>query len=489
MKTSTTWAQALKDANIYGLDIETTGTNPKTSMIYNIGVSRFSENPIHKNYFMPNVVDSKNLEESFLNAHKDISSKLFAKGQIERGVLDEYQKAISEGNINTIDKAFMSFTNLIEPERKGFILGQNLNFENRMFKEMVQHPENSLNQSLSKEVVKAYNQKTNRLSHRTMRSELFSQYDIEDIKQGVGLDTDSLQSKSKQIRQSIKDGNTSKIMSSMTSYSEHYDKVMDSYKSLLTNSDKGIKPVVDLQDITKAVYAKAALAGDLKPEYFDRAFSVDFLSKTLFSTPEKHLGMEDNISTKKIFDIMVQEYDKYSTVPGYKSSILQGVNTSIETTNEVSRAYLTNLKNQITESKDTTKAAKQVSNAFQSYSHIPSNEGFRQGVYTKTLEFLEQEGGMDKAIKYLDEVEITPHQTTTNKARAKITPPKSSNLKKNVLVGAGIFGASMMLSGEDKKSKYNTYDELYNDQYYGSGFADWQNRDRSHSFMYKGDGW
>ena len=39
--------------------------------------------------------------------------------------------------------------------------------------------------------------------------------------------------------------------------------------------------------------------------------------------------------------------------------------------------------------------------------------------------------------------------------------------------------------GEDgQEIKYNTFDELYNSQYYGTGFADWQNRNNAHRVLY-----
>lgn len=51
---------------------------------------------------------------------------------------------------------------------------------------------------------------------------------------------------------------------------------------------------------------------------------------------------------------------------------------------------------------------------------------------------------------------------------------------------AAVFGANMMFGGNKEKQRdvtYNTYDELYNSQYYGSQFADWQNRNNSHRMM------
>ena len=56
---------------------------------------------------------------------------------------------------------------------------------------------------------------------------------------------------------------------------------------------------------------------------------------------------------------------------------------------------------------------------------------------------------------------------------------------KVALVGAGL-AASLFIDGSEKgeDKKYNTYDELYNNQYYGTGFADWQNRNNAHKVLY-----
>lgn len=484
-----TWVEALKNADAFGLDLETTSTNPKAASIYNIGVSSFRGEGKHKNFFMPNIVDADNLEQSFLDAHKSVNSKLFAKGQVDRKILEDYSAAIQAKDLQSVDTAFSSFSRALE-ESKGskFILGQNLGFENRIIKEIVSNPSNLEGQNMSQATLEGYNKATRRGgTHRTVGVELFSQYDIDDVKLGLGGDGSSLQQKSRDILKSFKNSgvNSSEAMSKMREYSSHYDKVMDKYKELITSSAKGPVPIVDLQDVSKALYARAALAGDLKPEYFNRAYSVDFLSNSLLSSAEKHLGAEDNITTKKIFDIFTTEYDKYSQDPNYKSEVMQGINSKIESTNETSKSFIKNLMSHINE--DPSKASASISNSLDYYSHIEHQKGLRETIHAKTLSLLGEENGADKAVEYLGGVDLTSENKPLPK-KAIIEKPKS-NLKRNIIAGAAVFGAGMMLSSGQEEKKYNTYDELYNDQYYGSGFADWQNRDKSHTLNYKGVGW
>lgn len=482
-----TWYDALKASDAYGLDIETTGTSHKTSSIYNIGISSFKDQK-HKNFFMPNLVSAEKLEEDFLSIHNGINAKLFAKQQVDRGILDEYKKAIDSKDLTSVDKAFQSFISSLSESDNKFILGQNLAFENRMFREIIKHPSNIEGQNLSQSTVSSYNDATKRLgTHRTVANELFSQYDIADIKAGVGVDQEtSINRKSKDIVKAFKEHGTrsQEAMMKMRDYSSHYDLVMDKYKSLIADPSK--TPIVDLQDISKALYARAAIAGDLNPEYFNRAYSVDFLSKSLGLGAEKHLGAEDNISTKKIFDIFTGEYDKYSKDPNYRSEILQDINKKIESTQEVNKSFVKNLKSFINESPD--HASKNISKSLDYYSHIDIGKSVRENIHTKSLSLLQEENGVDKAINYLDSINFDEVKEASN--RVKNTPkPKTSNLKRNILVGGTIAGASMMLSGGKQDKEYNTYDELYNNQYYGSGFADWQNRDNSNQLLYKGVGW
>ncbi len=51
---------------------------------------------------------------------------------------------------------------------------------------------------------------------------------------------------------------------------------------------------------------------------------------------------------------------------------------------------------------------------------------------------------------------------------------------------AAIVAGTLLLGGgaEGKGEKYNTYDELYNGMYYGSPFADWQERNNAHKVLY-----
>ena len=53
-------------------------------------------------------------------------------------------------------------------------------------------------------------------------------------------------------------------------------------------------------------------------------------------------------------------------------------------------------------------------------------------------------------------------------------------------IGAAVVAGTLLLGGgaEGKGEKYNTYDELYNGMYYGSPFADWQERNNAHKVLY-----
>lgn len=474
-KPLSSWYDALQGTTAVGFDIETSGTNPRSSRIYNIGISVFGTKERHTNYFMENLLDSNNLEQSFLDIHEGINSKLFAQGQIDRGILSEYEQAIKNKNLVSVNTAFNQLTNAVNSvQGNSYILGQNMKFENTMFRAAINFGE------LTNQSIQRYNKVTGRTKDKLSDKHLFAEYEsISNLKE-TGSDL-TINQRLKEIKNQLRLGNLTEANQHLVKYSDHYTKVMNSYKTMLQGNKT---PVVDLLDVTRALYAQAALRGDIDIAYIDRAANIDFLSNSLFSKPEKHLGAEDNITTKKIFDIFTKEMDAYEADGNYRSTILQSINKDIKSTNEIEKSFVKNFKSFLQEGQDSDIGTlkKKLANSFLSYSHIDHKKAVRDTIYNKTIDMLDNStDNIDKVIQYLDSVSFAENTNQSSKTKSIMSLLKN---KKLVLGSAAVVGVSMLTSDTDRESKYNTYDELYNSQYYGSQFADWQERNNSHKLMY-----
>lgn len=486
-----TWYKALQDSTAIGFDIETTDINERQAKIYNMGVSIFTpDGKVNsENYFMKGVVNPGNLSKSFLEAHSTIASKQFAQEQVDRGILRQYQEAIDSGDLTTVDKAFNRLSTAIS-EAKGnkFILGQNMNFENKMFKEMGRGV-NEATQNITSDTIQKYNIATGRKEVKKNSSQLFSELsEINDLKYGINSKFgSSVYDKLKEMKSNLTEGkDPSAFKTLLKSYSGQYDEIIDKYKLMISQSGQtGRVPVVDLLDVTRAVYARGALSGDINAAYLDRGASVDFLSRTLLDTPEVHLGAEDNESTKKLFDILTKEYDNYTQDSSYKSPVVQKINRALSDTPEISKSFISNLKNNLSEgATSASEMERKLGKSLTSYAHIEKNNQFRSEVYKKSTELLDNNlDNTDKVLQYLDSVSQT--ENVKSKKLTSPTSKSSSNLKRNILVGsAAVLGVDMLTSRPERETNYNTYDEIYNNQYYGSQFADWQERNGSHRLTY-----
>lgn len=487
MKDLNSWYNTLQGTTAIGFDIETTNIAASKAMVYNMGVSVFAPDGTvnNKNMFMSGIINNpKNIEQSFLDAHTDILSKAFAQDQIDRGILNNYKAAIESGDLHTVDQGFQQFTNTIESiQGRKFILGQNMNFESQIFKELTRNTEGNL-QGLDASTIKEYNRVTGRQDLKLSDSLLFSELqNINDLKVDLNPQLNT-------IKENIKNhGVASNITKkSLRDYSDNYTKVMDQYKSMMRSSSN--TPIVDLMDITRALYARGALSGDLNTSYIDRAGSIDFISRALYGESEIHLGAEDNVFTKRIFDDFVKEYDEFSSNPTYKSPLLQKINKFVESENDIEKSYIKNIKNHIREAvskqTDSPTLQKKLANSFMSYSHIERNQSIREDIYKTTIDMVKDSSiDSEKIMSYLDSISLTENTKDVVKPKPKNIEPKSGLSKKKIAVGvAGLVGLDMITSRQDNTSNYNTYDELYSNQYFGSDFSNWQERNGSHRLTY-----
>lgn len=95
------------------------------------------------------------------------------------------------------------------------------------------------------------------------------------------------------------DGNININKLDIRTYTQSMNKVIDEYKAAISNSSKAI--VVEQMDITKALYANAIDKGFMRAENNSIGLSIDFLTRSLYNTKEKHTALSDSKDTLKVF--------------------------------------------------------------------------------------------------------------------------------------------------------------------------------------------
>lgn len=504
------WNDVMKDTTVHALDIETTSTQAQKAKIYNIGTSHFT--PDGKGGYLDNSTEhfitgiGKNrsrrpLAEQLLRAHNTPNAREFAEKQKARGIFDLYAADVK--NHTTIDHAMNSFSRtLANTDGKSFILGQNLNFENQMFKAAIDKDDA---QGLHSDTISNYNTATGRASKKNASTELFKEYaDIEDTKKEA---TGFFRSFKAMLRNRSEVSDEA-MKTRLGEYTASYDKVVDSYKAMIAKSAKGNIPIVDLMDITRATYAHAALRGDMGAEFINHGSSINFLLQHMFDgRQEQHIGTSDNKDALDIFNKLTSEYDKYKADPTYRSPVLQKINKAFTETNELHSSYVRGVSNsieEISQQAGTTsigifkaKAKKRLNDSLISYDYINQGRQSRSNIHQGLMDALETipenvhsvEGAntyLSNKLKDLSTVHEAESFAASNVAKTTVEHLKNKLLNKKVLIGVGSIVAANLLfsSGTKDQGEYNTYDELYNSQYYGSQFADWQDRNKHHKMSY-----
>jgi hypothetical protein len=502
-KTSSSWTEMMRDTTVHALDMETTSIKEGTAKIYNIGTSHFypDGSQKHTEDFIKGLTDplgAKSQEEQLLDLHSTPNARRFGQEQLDRGIFTDYVNATKDHT--TVDSSLSKFsTEMDKTTGKSFILGQNLNFENKMLKAAQNKKDPS--QVLSKSAVQHYNDVTGRTGKKLADTDLFKEYEtIENDKETARFRFNDLKSIIKNSARHSDDV----MRDHLGKYSDAQDKVMESYRNLIEKSATTLTgerhiPIVDLMDIARATYAKAAVHGDMNPEFINHGSSINFMLKSMFNGREElHKGTSDNTDAYDIFKVLTQEYDKYKADPKYRSAILQKVNKGFIDTNEIHESFVRNISNRLEESSGNKQAMKDAINkGLIDYEHINTGRGARSKVYQGLVDALEDipkdantgpkaTAYMEAKLQDLNTKHSIEAKLATKESKITAQTLKTKLLNKKVLgvVGALVAANIVFSGGRKDQGEYNTYDELYNNQYYGTQFADWQNRNKHHKMSY-----
>ena len=505
---------SLKGMGIHVVDVETTGLQ-KSDKMFSAAHTTFSlENsdaPEVKESFFK--VGSGNLDRKYYKTdeshraaiesslHKKHSSKVFGKKQLEGGSLKEYAKAVAEGT-NTTPSSFLEELDLkISSHSKGSVLfTHNSNFENEQF--------NRLKGSSDE-----YDNIFKRLQGRNVLNsggifntgiEVSNSSRVEDYK---GAAQKAGKYYNERIVNVAKANDPTLMRKALGEYAALNVDVINGIHNQINSARLkwGEYTSIDTMNLSRALMSFGALNGDVDVGNLVTGDKVEHQAKYFLKEKEAHTAGSDADQQSRITRKIIGELDEYEKNPSYRSTLLQGYNKYLTENNAATSSFKSSLVNEALTINSKTDSAKLVKvheffdKALDRYSIASGDHGDRVEFHKRLKEELDLNlRDANKTVlqvkesleKFADEFDIKgPKVSTQVKKSAAMTESLMEGLKnhKKIVAVAGIgLGASLLVGGGEpgKDKKYNTYDELYNSQYYGSGFADWQERNGSHKVLY-----
>jgi hypothetical protein len=249
---------------IVSLDIETSGLKPSKDWIWSIGLSGKD-----KEYF----IDPEDPSAKDRLFKKDIFK--------QKGYFDDYNEASRRNKTVSIDKAINQLWSDID--RDSAIIIQNINFEDKFLGDAIANM-GSTKEFRKKMMYRNRSASSNRLLDTP--PEITSMRDV---------------AKREYLSHIYGD------KSSFNKVEKTYSDMMKSYEKHLGMKNKGVM-VIELMDITKATYAKAAKMNLLDKGNLSTGLTVEFLSKALLGEKEEHTALDDAKKQKKIFNKLTSIY-------------------------------------------------------------------------------------------------------------------------------------------------------------------------------------
>jgi hypothetical protein len=506
--------ETLQNMVVYVVDVETTGLTNKDKMFS----AAYTEMDM-------NTGSPINTKESFFNIRKKLpsqkglsrneyiekietllakshSSEMFGEAQKARGSLKDAAAAMADNKTTTPSRFLTEFSQELSQNQNGnVVLSHNSQFENNQFERL----------------------------HNTSRTYNTAYKAVKDLNQGnQGLfgANDSISNWSKNadqagFNQRIRDahleyvravkGNTDPalIRKALETYAhENMNLVNYMMKQIEDTKGKvGAYVNIDTLPITRALMAFGALNGDVDPGNLMLGGKIEHQSLAWLGRKELHTAGQDTIDQGEIAKKLFAELEAYSHNPERKSKALRELNEFINKNNVATETFKSSITSEISNTTKYKDKASYIAGVYEWIDNSVERYSIASGDHTQRERMANQiKQEFDKTIRenpgasrktLANEMESIIHSLPTtfdqNKKGADqlkaITERTTKFLEqhKGKLAIAGLFLAGTMVAdgGEDgQEIKYNTYDELYNSQYYGTGFADWQNRNNAHRVLY-----
>lgn len=510
---------------ILSFDTETTGLDVKSedlgkrSRIWQIGLAEKEGKGLeyHTSPFYEMDVSTKKLtpypkmNKADLVTNLRKSNGLFSETAFREGnfigFVDDYLK----GNLSTLDHALSETLGKIKAS--DVIVLQNMNFENTMLK-------SSLDQGLISPNVYtkiADRMETVSLSTNGQPLHLFER----------PLEVQRLMREADMIYHTEYLNNQSE--SSFSDYRERLNKSLDVYKTRMNDPNRNGALAVELQDITKTFFANAAEKGYLEKGSVTLGLNVDFLSRNILGRSEKHTALSDSVDTIELFDKILNmdsEIKKGSVSEGTKE-ILSRIKK--DQPNELNKRFLSSVRSVINDFKIHKKTnikdnyswynpestlrtkvggTEQVDKLIEVSTGKKGSEkninvaldtvldtyknyqddigGFNRENYVNSIkESFNQNRNYSEIHKQVDadyyNFKSSEHQGSLLNSKPKTTGEGKSNTKFALLAGVGAGLAYMWLTPKPRENPYTDYnvsEQFYDDQYLGTAFVDFKERNK-----------
>lgn len=504
----------LKDMGVFVVDVETTGLD-KSDRMYSAAHSSFNIDPNspietkgsffglkgtnlpRKNYKTEESYLSA-LETSLKNRH---SSQSFGEKQLKNKSLRGYAEAIANNTTSSPTKFLEELEGKVSSNTKGSVIfSHNSNFENNTF--------NNLKGSS-----KAYDSVFERLEARNTLNasgifatnpNLSTQTRVSDLK---GLSQKAGEFYNNTLVSTVKTNDPSLIRKALGEYAAKNVEVVNEIHNQInaTRLKAGQYTSVDTMHLSRALMSFGALNGDVSIGNLVAGDKVEHQAMAFLGEKEMHTAAGDADQQSRIAKKLLSELDEYKKDPNYKSKLLKDYDTYLTKNNAATQSFKSSLMNQVLSINDyknsdsLMKTYDFFDKSLDRYSIASGDHEERKLFHTKLKQAIDENiRDNNKSLKevrasleqFADEFDIKgPRVSTKVKTSPAMTESLMEGLKnhKKIVAVAGLgLGVSLLAGGGEKgrDKKYNTYDELYNSQYYGTGFADWQERNGAHKVLY-----
>jgi hypothetical protein len=269
----------LSTKDFFSLDIETDNRSHMEGSVWSIGAKG---NNINSEQFFDLSHSARSLDEDAINAIKSkfTNSSPFHAKQEELGRFNEYYAALRSGNHAPQSNVGAYANNLIN--QNSVLLIQNAAFENRFLSKAIN--EAGLGNSIRSKMAYTGSPDSGRYLYTppevtNQRAYAAQAYDM-----------------------------YNKGLANFSDVSNAYGRMMNAYEDSIA-AGKGAM-VVDLMDITKSVYAKAAERGLMAKNSISIGTGMEFLAKHFLGATEEHKALADASQQMEVFNKMLPIYDE-----------------------------------------------------------------------------------------------------------------------------------------------------------------------------------
>ena len=268
------------------------------------------------------------LKDQLRNSNGLFSQKMYDQGNF-KGFMEDYQK----GNLVNLDKSLMSTLGTLNS--KDVVVLQNMNFENNVLKSSLEQgilkPETYRTiadrmQTVSVDVIGKTNflfERPREVQHQMRQADLTFR------------------------SQFLKDSSEE----SWKRYTGHLDSAIGAYETAISDPSRRGAIAVELQDITKSFLAEAADSGYIEKTNATLGLNMEFLVKNILGDSEKHTALSDAQQTIELHNSMLSMRSelKNGNVSDNTKQILSRIKEDQPT--EVNRQFVKSVKSVLSDFK------------------------------------------------------------------------------------------------------------------------------------------